>query len=110
MHLGEFELSLNVANLKRSLEFYQRLGFTRRGGNEQQGWVLLEGSGLRLGLYQGHLASNLFSFFHPDVNRLAVELSERGAQFASGPELEADGTLGATLRDPDGNVLYLNSV
>ena len=33
MFLGNFELCLNVAELRRALEFYETLGFKRVGGN-----------------------------------------------------------------------------
>ena len=108
MELGTFELSLKVADLDRALEFYEALGFVRSGGKPEEGWVSLTGSGLNLGLYQGHIACNLLTFFNPDVAVLGAELAARGLTPASGPEHESDGTVGMTIFDPDGNALYFN--
>ena len=44
-----------------------------------------------------------------DVFALAEELQRRGLALASGPEVEGDGSDGATLRDPDGVLVYLNT-
>jgi len=109
MDLGRFELSLNVADLERSVKFYERLGFTAAGGDPTEGWRVMTHGNCRLGLYQGHLAADTLTFRGGDVFALARELEGRGLTLESGPEVEIDGSAGAVLRDPDGNSIYLNT-
>jgi len=41
MSIGAFSLSLNVKDLQASKEFYEKLGFSALGGDEQSGWLIL---------------------------------------------------------------------
>lgn len=109
MTLGRFELCLNVADVATSRAFYERLGFAAVGGDEAKGFVILEGSGLRLALYQGHISENLLNFRGEDVYRLAALLAQRGVPFDVPATEEADGSVGAWIKDPDGNLIYLNT-
>ena len=81
MFLGNFELCLNVKDLRVSLEFYETLGFRRVGGNVADGWAIMEASNCRLGLYEGHIDSNLLNFRGGDVFALGTELKRRGLTF-----------------------------
>jgi len=109
LDLGRFELCLNVADIARSLEFYGRLGFTRVGGEPEERWVILENSGTRLGLYQGHIRETMLNFRGADVFSAAAEMKARGLALETEAVREPDGTDGATLRDPDGHLIYLNT-
>ncbi len=109
MKLGKTEFSLNVKSLAKSREFYASLGFEEVEGAGAEGWLVLEKSGLRIGLYQGHIPENALTFFGGDVAAIAAHLTEAGYEMTSGPEKEADGSLGATVKDPDGNLIYFNS-
>lgn len=109
MNLGKPELSLNVRDLSASLAFYQSLGFNIARGDQSAGWLVVERDGLHIGLYQGHIDCNLLTFNGGDVEAVARELAAKGVTLASGPEKESDGTVGAMLWDPDGNLIYLNS-
>src|SRR5688500_16883893 len=106
MFLGNFELCLNVADVRRSLEFYETLGFERVGGNIADGWAILENNNCRLGLYAGHIESNLLNFRGGDVFAICEELKSRGLAFSQDAYREPDGSAGAFLKDPDGNVVY----
>jgi catechol 2,3-dioxygenase-like lactoylglutathione lyase family enzyme len=107
--LGNFELCLNVADVRRSLEFYETLGFKRVGGNIADGWAIIENSNCRVGLYEGHIDSNLLNFRGGDVFAIGAALKESGLEFTQDPYREADGSAGAILKDPDGNVIYFNT-
>ena len=109
MKLGRTEFSLNVRNLAASREFYRSLGFEKVEGAEAEGWLVLEKSGCRIGLYQGHIPGNALTFFGGDISAISKHLAEAGYEMASGPEKEEDGSLGATVKDPDGNLIYFNS-
>jgi catechol 2,3-dioxygenase-like lactoylglutathione lyase family enzyme len=106
---GEFVLCLNVKDLGRSLEFYERLGLKRIGGAPAQGWVIFGHRNLKLGLFEGHIDQNLLNFRGGDVFALAAELKARGFELKKDAEREADGSAGAWLEDPDGNLVYFNT-
>lgn len=109
MKLGQPELSLNVKDLQSSMRFYQALGLRRVEGDPGDDWVVVEGGGLRVGLYQGHVPDNSISFFGGDIAGVAADLEEAGFQSSISPCLEEDGSTGAHFRDPDGNRIYLNA-
>ncbi|MDA7921311.1 VOC family protein [Verrucomicrobiales bacterium] len=60
-------------------------------------------------MYQGHIPENALTFFGGDVAAIAKHLKEGGHEMNSGPEKEEDGSIGATVKDPDGNLIYFNS-
>jgi catechol 2,3-dioxygenase-like lactoylglutathione lyase family enzyme len=109
MNLGRFELCLKVAVLADSRKFYESLGFQVVGGDEGEGWLQLKSASLALALYQGHIPSNLLNFRGADVFAVADELTRRGLELEKPAELEQDGSAGAWLKDPDGNVIYFNT-
>ena len=42
MKLGNFSISLNVKDINKSKEFYEKLGFEVIGGDESQNWLILK--------------------------------------------------------------------
>lgn len=108
-NLGRFEYCMNVADLAKSLEFYKRLGFVEKGGVIEEGWVILKHSNLILALYQGHIPGNVLNFRGADIYKIAQELKARGVELSEDAHAEEDGSVGALLEDPDGNVIYLNT-
>ena len=79
------------------------------GGNIADGWAIIENGNCRLGLFEGHIDSNLLNFRGADVFALAEELKKRGLQFSQDAYREPDGSMSAEARDPDGNVVYFNT-
>lgn len=109
LNLGKFELCLNVGNLQRALDFYSKLDFENVGGEREQGWVVLEHSNLRLALYQGHIDRNMMNFRGGDAFLISKKLRERGLKMKTEAVMESDGSSGATIEDPDGNLIYFNT-
>jgi catechol 2,3-dioxygenase-like lactoylglutathione lyase family enzyme len=109
INLGKFHLCLNVAELKRSLDFYGKLGLKQVGGSVGEGWAILAYGNLYLGLYQGHIGHNLLNFRGGDVFAVAASLKAQGMKMKSDAAREADGSDGAWLEDPDGNLIYFNT-
>ncbi len=109
MRLGRFELCLPVADLEKSLSFYRTLGFERVGGDDAKGWAILANGTCRLGLYRGHIREIVLNFRGEDVFAISRELAARGLKMETGPMVEADGSAGATILDPDGHEVYLNT-
>lgn len=109
IELGRFELCLNVSNVHRSIDFYTKLGFRLVSGDPGSGWAVMECNNLRLALYQGHIAQNMLNFRGGDVSTIAARLKEKGMQLKSDAMVEKDGSIGAIIEDPDGNVIYFNT-
>ncbi|TET23736.1 MAG: hypothetical protein E3J71_01375 [Candidatus Stahlbacteria bacterium] len=107
--LGRFEFCLNVKDIKASLEFYKRLGFDVIDGDTEQGWAVIEHGNCILGLYQGHISTNLLNFRGGDVFAIAETLKSRGLTMQVDAHKEEDGSDGAEIRDPDGNRIYFNT-
>jgi catechol 2,3-dioxygenase-like lactoylglutathione lyase family enzyme len=84
LDLGCFSVSLNVADLQRSIDFYEKLGFEVLGG---EGDYRILGNGpTKIGVFQGVIPENVLTF-NPG---LAQEWDEGdGATEAAGPSGEA---------------------
>ena len=55
LNFGWFEVSLNVQDIGRSLEFYRTLGFEQVDGSLALRNVTLQKGDCRIALFQGHL-------------------------------------------------------
>lgn len=62
MELGAFSISLNVKDIKKSKEFYEKLGFKTLGGDMEQNWLILKNGDTVIGLFQGMFDKNLLTF------------------------------------------------
>ncbi len=107
--LGACTVCFNVRDVRRSSEFYAKLGFSITAGSLAENWVVMDSGNLRLGLYQGHIESNLLNFRGGDVAAIARYLEAQGLKLRTPAQVEQDGSTGATIADPDGNVIYFNT-
>ena len=110
MDLGRFETSLVVADIKRSLAFYQAIGFRLVDGDVEIRNVTLRRGDCRLALYQGYLEPprTQLIFWQGKVQTNARALIASGLKFDDGhPRSAADGGAAGMLRDPDGHPIYL---
>lgn len=119
MELGNFSVSLSVADLHKSMEFYGKLGFSQRGGNIDENWVVLRNGDTIIGLFQGMFEGNMMTF-NPGWDRDAQTLPEftdvreiQAELEASGVELTQRAEPGSgpgflSLVDPDGNVILID--
>jgi lactoylglutathione lyase len=107
---GWLEVCLNVKDLEKSLAFYQKLDFEQVSGDPEEKWVVLANQyNTFIALYQGHIGKNLLNFRGGDIQKIADKLKDRGVALKSEVESEPDGSLGVTIEDPDGNILYFNT-
>lgn len=108
MELGQLVVSLNVQDIRRSLEFYQTLGFEVADGSVESRFLTLKKGDCHIGLYQGHLdpAETQLIFWQGDVAAIASDLKDQGITFERGPSRDVKGGVSALLRDPDGHPLY----
>lgn len=119
MELGNFSVSLSVADLRKSMEFYSKLGFVQHGGNVEENWVVLRNGDTIIGLFQGMFEGNAMTF-NPGWDRDAQKLPEftdvreiQAALEAQGIELAQRAEPGSgpgflSLVDPDGNVILID--
>jgi len=120
MSLGAFSVSLAVSDLAVSRAFYEELGFTTRGGDAEQGWLILTCGPATLGLFQGMFEGNLLTFnpgWNPDTTPISDFEDVRSIQArlqAAGHELEVatdpdgKGPGNISLLDPDGNTILID--
>jgi len=114
---GPFSLSLSVADLAASRAFYEALGFAPslpagEGGPWEtygQTWLMLSADNVVLGLFQGALDQNTFTFNPADLRGLVAQAKAGGVAFLVEPEGEA-GAGQALALDPDGNAILLDQL
>ena len=119
MQLGAFSLSLAVKDIAASAAFYEKLGFSKSGGDASQNWLILRSGQTVIGLFQGMFEKNSLTFnpgwnqdaeqlgSFTDVRYLQRRLKDQGIAFVA----EAgDGTGPASfiVMDPDGNPVIVD--
>lgn len=109
MNIGHLELCLNVKDLQASLEFYHKLGYEDVGVYEKEKWAILQYRNNILGLYEGHIQENCLNFRGGNIKKLVEEFERKGIPFESVPVQNEDGSGSAFLRDPDGNLVFLDT-
>ncbi|MDX1393837.1 MAG: VOC family protein [Gemmatimonadota bacterium] len=120
MELGLFSVSLTVADLAVSKDFYEKLGFEVTGGDEDQGYLILKNGTTVIGLFQGMFEKNILTFnpgltldggtvdSFTDVRELQAALREKGVEFAVEADESTTGPAHFVLEDPDGNPILVD--
>jgi len=119
MQLGAFSLSLAVKDIAASAAFYEKLGFTRSGGDIDQNWLILRNGQTVIGLFQGMFEKNSLTF-NPgwnqdaqqldeftDVRGLQRQLKDRGIPFVAETG-DGAGPGSFIVVDPDGNPVIVD--
>lgn len=127
LELGWFELCLPATDLAASMAFYERLGLQRTGGQPEHGWAIMSGGHCEIALMVG-LEAHLLNFRGADIAVLSEVLRERGMEItgqslydpakwpaalhtdAEGNTLPAQGSGDFTVKDPEGNSIYFDTV
>jgi lactoylglutathione lyase len=119
MQLGAFSLSLAVTDIVASAAFYEKLGFTRSGGDIDQNWLILRNGQTVLGLFQGMFEKNSLTFnpgwsqdaqqldSFTDVRDLQRQLKDQGIPFVAEAG-DGAGPASFIVVDPDGNPLIVD--
>ena len=120
MKLGTFSISLAVKDIAASKAFYEKLGFTVFGGNQDQQWLIMKNGDTVIGLFQGMFDQNILTF-NPgwdsnaqqvadftDVRELQRQLKAQGLTFASEADETTTGPASFVIVDPDGNPLLVD--
>jgi lactoylglutathione lyase len=120
MQLGAFSISLTVKDIRASLAFYEKFGFTVFGGNIDENWLILKNGDTLIGLFQGMFEKNTLTF-NPgwdsnaklipgftDVRELQHQLKAQGLQFSVEADETTTGPAYFAIEDPDGNPILVD--
>ena len=120
MKLGAFSISLAVKDIHASKAFYENLGFTFKGGNIDQNWIVLKNENAVIGLFQGMFEGNIITFnpgwdgnaqnieTFDDVRVIQQELQKAGIALTTQADTQTTGPAYITLTDPDGNNILID--
>ena len=118
--LGAFSLSLNVKDLQKSKEFYEKLGFTQSGGDMEKNYVILKNGNTLIGLFQGMFEGNMLTFnpgwdeskneINPfsDVRKIKKKMKSDGIKLDREADSTTKGPEYIMLKDPDGNAILID--
>lgn len=119
LDLGAFSVSLAVADLEASCDFYAKLGFEVVGGDADDDWLILKNGETTIGLFHGMFDVNILTF-NPgltnrmerteftDVREIQARLEEQGIELGERADSETEGPASITLVDPDGNHILID--
>ena len=120
MDLGIFSLSLAVKDLAASRAFYEKLGFTVKGGDAAQNWLVLKNEETKIGLFQGMFPTNTLTF-NPgwdsskatlaeftDVRDIQKALKAKGITPNPAADESSTGPAFFMIMDPDGNPILVD--
>ncbi|KMQ71000.1 glyoxalase [Chryseobacterium koreense CCUG 49689] len=120
MELGAFSVSLKVKDIKKSVEFYQKLGFTYKNGNIDQKWVVLKNGNTVIGLFEGYIEGNTLTF-NPgwdqnaknlenftDIREIQKTLKSENVKLDREADENTKGPEYILLKDPDGNPILID--
>ena len=120
MQLGAFSVSLAVKDIAASAAFYEKLGFSKHGGDITQNWLILKNGDAVVGLFQGMFEKNALTFnpgwnqdaqaldSFTDVRELQRQLKAEGTEFLSEADEDSTGPASFMLLDPDGNPIIVD--
>ena len=120
MKLGAFSISLAAKDLPASRAFYEKLGFSVFGGNQEQNWLILKNGDHLIGLFQGMFEKNTLTFnpgwdqnaqntaSFTDVRELQRRLMEQGVTLVAEADEKTSGPAHLMVIDPDGNPILID--
>lgn len=120
MQLGAFSVSLAVKDIEASAAFYEKLGFSKHGGDIGQNWLILRNGETVIGLFQGMFEKNMLTFnpgwnqdaqplgSFTDVRELQQNLKAQGIDFLAEADEETTGPGSFMVLDPDGNPVLVD--
>lgn len=120
MKLGAFSISLAVTDIRKSLKFYETLGFSIFHGDIEQNWLKLTNGETKIGIFQGMFEKNIMTF-NPgwdsnaqpveqfsDVRDIQNKLKSEGYKLQSEADPETSGPASFMVLDPDGNPILID--
>jgi predicted lactoylglutathione lyase len=120
MKLGCFSISLTVSDLKKSKEFYEKIGFQVFAGEESHNFLIMKNGDTNIGLFQGMFEKNILTF-NPgwnqnaenvesfiDIRELCKQFKSQGIEIVQDSITEEKGPASFTISDPDGNMILID--
>lgn len=120
MELGAFSISLSVKDIAASRAFYEKLGFSVFGGQQEQRWLIMKNGTTLIGLFQGLFEKNMLTF-NPgwdsdaknlpdfmDVRKIAEALVGQGLDLDQAADPATTGPAHISITDPDGNPILID--
>ncbi len=120
LDLGAFSVSLAVKDLSVSKAFYENLGFEKLGGDVKMNYLIMKNGTTLIGLFQGMFEGNILTFNpgwdengenmeqYTDVRLIQKHLKSKGVELDSEADATTTGPANIILKDPDGNVIFLD--
>jgi lactoylglutathione lyase len=120
MELGAFSISLNMKDIQKSREFYEKLGFQAFAGDVTQNWLVLRNGTHVVGLFQGMFQKNTLTFnpgwdgnaqalpVFTDVREIQRQLKASGIAFQSEADEGSAGPASLLVVDPGGNPILID--
>ena len=120
MDLGAFSVSLAVADMAASREFYGKLGFDMVAGDGES-WTIVTNGTYAIGLFHGMFEANILTF-NPgweglgqatedftDVRKIRERLTALGIETTADTTAESpSGPASFMVTDPDGNSILID--
>lgn len=120
MELGAFSVSLAVADMAASRDFYGKLGFVKIAGDGES-WAIMANQTTAIGLFHAMFESNILTFnpgwvglgepvdAFTDVRELRDRLRAAGIECSQDTTNDTpSGPASFTVVDPDGNVILFD--
>ncbi|QDV52133.1 VOC family protein [Gimesia fumaroli] len=120
MILGCFSISLSVEDLKKSKEFYEKIGFEVFAGSESHNFLIMKNGETNIGLFQGMFESNILTFnpgwnqnaentdSFTDVRELKKDFESKGIEVVDDSISGESGPSNFKIIDPDGNPILID--
>lgn len=120
MELGAFSISLAVKDIAASRAFYETLGFSVFGGNQDERWLIMKNGTTLVGLFQGMFEKNMLTFnpgwdsdaqplpAFDDVRDIQRHLLAQGVTLEAQADEATSGPAHIMLTDPDGNPILID--
>jgi len=120
MQLGTFSVSLAVKDITISKSFYEKLGFSKFGGDQSQNWLILKNGDHVIGLFQGMFDGNILTFnpgwdkdcnklgSFTDVRELLENFKSQGIEIIQESISGDNGPSSFSVVDPDGNSILID--
>lgn len=118
--LGAFSVSLNVKDLQKSKEFYEKLGFSQMGGDMKQKYLIMKNGTTIIGIFQGMFEGNMLTFnpgwdenakeVNPftDVRKIQKKLKAEEIKLDAEADEKTKGPAYIMITDPDGNKILID--
>jgi lactoylglutathione lyase len=120
VELGAFSISLAVKDIAASRDFYEKLGFSVFGGNQDKRWLIMKNGTTLVGLFQGLFEKNMLTFnpgwdasanklsSFADVREIQAELKTQGIILTAEVGDSPSGPGHVMVVDPDGNPILID--